>query len=1012
MGPVYPKLTQKPANRRPRTSKVSIMMKTVRKNSNPGRALALLAAGALSWGAIQPVSAQLDFRPARLTSQPAPEVKRVALDRGRSDFQVTEKGSDYQVRERVVVVTDEQGRTREEVRSLVELGSNLNYWDPTLGDWARAEAVIEPTRGGAIARKGAQQVKFPRRLNSRGGVQIRNPDGQELQANVLGLVYRHERSGRQVSIARVKQSQGELLPPNQVLYRDAFDGVQADVLYEYRLLGVVQDVILREKLPSPSEFGFASNEGVTLEVVTEWLTDANVEVTDRTVGQRLPRAGREVKDQNIRIGVMEFGNGIGFPTQTDQPLVDSFDVKKRWETRGNRKLLYEAIDLPTVANLLAQLPARAGRPVGRPGNNNAGVASEELPAPALAAADRNAAPLAVGTDDVKSRPGLTIDYLVEITSSSGQWNRHFASGVTYWLKETIALRGNTVFEGGAVIKLADGRITYTKDGSVEFRSTPYNPVIFTSETDDSVGIATGVGSGTPIIATGAIGFYTEDKAQVLVENAVFRYLNTAIFFRHHWGHRVRNVRVSHVNTAVAAADNVSGVTWVENALFDTFGTGLSNLFADFAAANLTAHNGDLLAPLAGAELRNSLIVDVTTLYSFIGDTEAHNVVLPSGTSVFQSRGGGNFYLANNDHRDKGTDQIHPALKYQLERSTTHPPTIKEGEEITTNTTWAPHVARDDDGLFDLGYHYPAVDYLVDDMDVKQQAVLTVEPGTVLGEYGPYCIRVWDDAKVHARGTVTEPIIISWYGDLQDQVDANRVVSSSHHFFEPRDAVAGANQNEIILAFVHAYRGSYQTGGYYLIRSDANYAYGCDQISVSNCKLIGKVVDVMDLAGRQASIRNNLFKYGMLRVGREQTTDVYNNLFYVNAVHFNQGSNPDLWVIHDNLFVSSISGSSSSFTNATFSHNAFVSTSFRLGGALQTGDKTPSSLTFVTGPFGDYYLDSTVTSELANAGSRSAPDAGLFHYSTRWPDDLKEGISTVDIGLHYPSVQTGYGATGN
>ena len=48
---------------------------------------------------------------------------------------------------------------------------------------------------------------------------------------------------------------------------------------------------------------------------------------------------------------------------------------------------------------------------------------------------------------------------------------------------------------------------------------------------------------------------------------------------------------------------------------------------------------------------------------------------------------------------------------------------------------------------------------------------------------------------------------------------------------------------------------------------------------------------------------------------------------------------------------------------------------------------PAAPPYQTGPFGDYYLP--ITTPLYHAGSRTANDAGLFHYTTR-VDQTKEG----------------------
>ncbi len=608
------------------------------------------------------LQAQLEFRPIDAPEGAPPQVRSFALDRNRSEFQVTERGRHHEVFERVVSVTDEQGQASEQVHRYTQLGDNLHYWDKNLSDWVKGEAVIEPTRGGAIARKGAQQVKFPRQLNVRGGVRIRSSDGNEHRANVLGLVYRHGPSGHQVSIATVRQSLGELLPPNQVIYRDAFEGVRADVLYEYKLSGVVQDVILREQLPPPTDFGFASSDGVLLEVVTEWFTDAEVEVTESEAWQNSSRANPGVVDHLIRIGTMGFDNGIGFPTQSEQPLADSFAVSKRWVDDGDRKLLYEAVELAAVGPILVELPSRSGRPAAR----NSLIDVEALPAPVLNAVDLDAAPIAVGVANVEASPGLTIDYATvdyeTVYEDSNRTNRRFRTGETYVMATARRLSGHTIFEGGAIIKLNAGTLVNV-EGTHEFQSTPNQPVIFTSVLDHSVGTPIPDDSGSPVtILSSSTGFYSQKQTNVVVENAVFRYLNTAIFIYHGSGHVIRNVRVDHVNTAVGVSSKVIGATRVENALFDEFGTGLNNTQGDFIVSNLTAHDGDRLASSSRADLRNSLIVDVRTIPNYENRGELHNVERVSLGGVFQTVGGGRFYLAEGSlYRDRGTDPSCPEV---------------------------------------------------------------------------------------------------------------------------------------------------------------------------------------------------------------------------------------------------------------------------------------------------------------------------------------------------------------
>ncbi len=72
-------------------------------------------------------------------------------------------------------------------------------------------------------------------------------------------------------LVRIKEcAAGQLLPPNKIIYRDAFDGLLADVVYEWRKDRFAQFVVLRGQLRLPEEWDPAQ---VRLEVVTEFWTD-------------------------------------------------------------------------------------------------------------------------------------------------------------------------------------------------------------------------------------------------------------------------------------------------------------------------------------------------------------------------------------------------------------------------------------------------------------------------------------------------------------------------------------------------------------------------------------------------------------------------------------------------------------------------------------------------------------------------------------------------------------------
>ena len=76
-----------------------------------------------------------------------------------------------------------------------------------------------------MARKGPHKVIFPPNLNVEGAIDLLTPDNVRLRSHVLGLCYRDMANGKRVVIGAVKDSQGELLMPNRVIYRDAFQAV-------------------------------------------------------------------------------------------------------------------------------------------------------------------------------------------------------------------------------------------------------------------------------------------------------------------------------------------------------------------------------------------------------------------------------------------------------------------------------------------------------------------------------------------------------------------------------------------------------------------------------------------------------------------------------------------------------------------------------------------------------------------------------------------------------------------
>ena len=79
------------------------------------------------------------------------------------------------------------------------------------------------------------------------------------------------------------------------------------------------------------------------------------------------------------------------------------------------------------------------------------------------------------------------------------------------------------------------------------------------------------------------------------------------------------------------------------------------------------------------------------------------------------------------------------------------------------------------------------------------------------------------------------------------------------------------------------------------------------------------------------------------------------------------------------------------------YNAFVGTDHQL--STLNSSFFATSLAYASGPLGRYYISGTT---LQDAGSRTAGNAGLYHFTTQ-TNQVKEANSPVDIGLHYVAL---------
>jgi hypothetical protein len=165
---------------------------------------------------------------------------------------IVERGPHHRLIETQTSVTDADGFERVVVGSCVELATGMHAQDPATGEWVETQATFALAPTAAVADKTAHKVRLAGNLNTEGAVHIVLPDGRRLRGHVLGLSLFDRATGKSVTVAEVKASNGLLLAPAQdtVLYADCFTGgVSADVVYRLSRAGLEQDVFIRAKLP-------------------------------------------------------------------------------------------------------------------------------------------------------------------------------------------------------------------------------------------------------------------------------------------------------------------------------------------------------------------------------------------------------------------------------------------------------------------------------------------------------------------------------------------------------------------------------------------------------------------------------------------------------------------------------------------------------------------------------------------------------------------------------------------
>ena len=209
---------------------------------------------------------------------------------------------------------------------------------------------------------------------------IQTSDGKRLRGGVRTIQLTDFATGQTVSLATVRSSApGELLLPSQIVYRNAFDGLEADVVLVWRHNSFSQDVVLRQQPQLPAGM---SADTTRLEVVSEMIEAPQPTIRSQSV--QAGNAGQLEDDVVIHFGRLAIVMGKAFPVAGDaawemggiNPSDKGSPILKQWHTLPDgRMLLIESIGWrdaePYLQGLPAATQARATRTTGYNGAKSA-----------------------------------------------------------------------------------------------------------------------------------------------------------------------------------------------------------------------------------------------------------------------------------------------------------------------------------------------------------------------------------------------------------------------------------------------------------------------------------------------------------------------------------------------------------------------------------------------------------------------------------------------------------------
>jgi hypothetical protein len=886
-----------------------------------------------------------------------------------------------------------------------ELATGLCYEQN--GRWMDSQEQISILPdGSAAATKGQHQAYFPSDIYN-GVMTLITPDGLQLKSQPVGLSY--DDGSNTVLIAILTNSIGQLISPNQVIYTNAFTGIDADLLYTYRMGGFEQDVIFRQQPPVPEQFGLDSAD-TRLQMLTEFV---NAPTPVKTIGA-INRKDR-LQDTTLQFGKMKMRPGRAFLTGKfgQKNDLQHVPVYKSWVDVNGRALLVEELPYQRINSQLSSLPMPSAVTMVSAKSPLHKLSSKRLLPPVrLANTQTHTGQLAKANPIEK--PGFVLDYAIIL---SNETNFTFQGDTTYYVTNEFALFGTTTIEGSSIIKFSSsGQLDLD---SVVCDTAPYRPAIITSQNDDSIGEPIwGISTGSPNYSDvpnlfyigptsltfhdirfsyAEVGFSASDEPN-LVTARDCQFLNVETPF---W---INNVALYDVLIGYSTNDSVKG--------------GTAEIIVDggLVAENVTSDSGScfLLTQYPGGAicLTNCLITGevITNVGQQVYGPILTNAVvyLPTATAnIYHVVGGGNYYLTNGSpYRACGTANIDPLLYAELAIKTTYPPIVYKGTNLSLLGTLGPAVLRDTNTFPDIGYHYDPIDYAFGGCVLTNS--LTFASGTAVVWFEangsvnisgqPYGISLNNGANLSFNGIVTEPCVFARSTQVQEGGNG----SWGNTGWNLGMVFMGSSQEATVSANFTDWTSTYFVN---ILQDRGSKGQGF----FKNCEFYNNAITTWNV--QYLYYTNCLLFRPTLSLWNSPNLNLENCTVFNGAMVMDRSSAVN-WLIENCSFDGTgFNGSDiySGTSHTTIDHNAYNTNNLSwqtyplsgpYNGKLEvsgSSDVMVTNYNWESSWFGSFYLPTN--SPVLQMGSTNANLLGLYHFTTQ-TNQIPNGTNIVDIGYHY------------